>query len=85
MSLLTIAWTTTGAICLTLAFVYGVVWLQKRQSRAHFFFSLARRINYVNPFVCDETGYSSEELLGRGFGELSQRERACTSPIWCTF
>ena len=40
-----------------------------------------RRINYVDPFVCDVTGYSSEELLGREFGELSRRERACTSPI----
>jgi PAS domain S-box-containing protein len=41
MSILTIAWTTTGAICLTLAFAYGVIWLQQRQSRAHLFFSLA--------------------------------------------
>jgi PAS domain S-box-containing protein len=41
MSILTIAWTATGAICLTLAFVYAVVWLQQRTSRAPLFFALA--------------------------------------------
>ena len=41
MSPLTIAWTATGAICLTLASVYGVVWLQQRQSRAPLLFALA--------------------------------------------
>ena len=41
MSPLTIAWTATGAICLTLAFVYGVVWLQLRTSKASLFFALA--------------------------------------------
>jgi len=41
MSILTIAWTATGAICLTLAFVYAVVWLQQRGSKAPLFFALA--------------------------------------------
>jgi PAS domain S-box-containing protein len=41
MSLLTIAWTAIGAICLTLAFVYLVVWLQQRGSKAQLFFALA--------------------------------------------
>ena len=41
MSPLTVAWTATGAICLTLAFVYAVVWLQQRDSKASLFFALA--------------------------------------------
>jgi PAS domain S-box-containing protein len=41
MSPLTIAWTATGAICLTLGFVYLVVWLQQPRSKAHLFFALA--------------------------------------------
>ena len=41
MSPLTIAWTATGAICLTLGFVYLVVWLQQRTSRAPLFFAFA--------------------------------------------
>ena len=52
MSPLTIAWTATGAICLTLGLVYLVVWLQQRTSRAPLFFALAALGAGANAF-CD--------------------------------
>jgi PAS domain S-box-containing protein len=41
MSTLTLAWTASGAICLTLALVYAFVWLQRREAAGYLFFSLA--------------------------------------------
>ena len=52
MSPLTIAWTATGAICLTLGLVYLVVWLQQRTSKAPLFFALAAFGAGANAF-CD--------------------------------
>jgi len=61
MSPLTIAWTSTGAICLALGLVYLVIWLQQRTSKAQLFFALGAFGAGSNAF-CDLAAMKAETV-----------------------
>jgi lipoprotein signal peptidase len=61
MSPVTVVWTATGAICLTLGFVYLVIWVQQRTSKAHLLFALAAFGAAGNAF-CDLATMKAESV-----------------------